>query len=204
MPVENETTLFHTIITSLLAQSGWEWLAASLGITYVLLASKTSIWCWPAAFVSTLIYTLLFWKGQLPMQVILNIYYMGMAIYGFTLWRQQSQSHSSLNITQRPLVFHLKFITAGLLLTALIGAYLSSIPYAQLPYLDAIIMVFSVMNTVLMVKKIIESWLYWMVINTLAITLFFQTGYYATLIMFLVYLILAFYGYYSWKTLKTR
>ena len=138
------------------------------------------------------------------MQVILNIYYMGMAIYGFTLWRQQSQSHSSLNITQRPLVFHLKFITAGLLLTALIGAYLSSIPYAQLPYLDAIIMVFSVMNTVLMVKKIIESWLYWMVINTLAITLFFQTGYYATLIMFLVYLILAFYGYYSWKTLKTR
>lgn len=203
MLVENEISLFNTITTSLLAQSGWEWLAASLGITYVLLASKTSIWCWPAAFVSTLIYTLLFWEGQLPMQMLLNAYYMGMAIYGFALWRQHSQSNATLSITNRPLIFHLTFIGVGILLTGIIGFYLANQPNAKLPYLDAIIMVFSVMNMVLMAKKIIESWLYWMVINTLAMMLFFQTGYYATLIMYSVYLILAFYGYYHWKKLKT-
>ena len=204
MFVENDINLFNTIITNLLARSGWEWLAASLGITYVLLASKASIWCWPAAFISTLIYTLLFWEGRLPMQVILNIYYMGMAIYGFMLWRKHSQPNHSLAITQRPITFHLKFIATGLLLTVLIGTYLSSLPNTRVPYLDAIITVFSVMNIVLMAKKIIESWLYWMVINTLAITLFFQTGYYVTLIMYSVYLILAFYGYYHWKNLKTN
>ncbi|VAW47328.1 Predicted thiamin transporter PnuT [hydrothermal vent metagenome] len=204
MSIENDINLFNTIITNLLARSGWEWLAASLGITYVLLASKTSIWCWPAAFISTLIYTLLFWEGRLPMQVILNIYYMGMAIYGFMLWRKHSQSNHSLAITQRPIAFHLKFIATGLLLTVLIGTYLSSLPNTRLPYLDAIITVFSVMNIVLMAKKIIESWLYWMVINMLAIMLFFQTGYYVTLIMYSVYLILAFYGYYNWKNLKTN
>ncbi|VAW46768.1 Predicted thiamin transporter PnuT [hydrothermal vent metagenome] len=203
MLVENDLNIVNTIITSLLAQSGWEWLAASLGITYVVLASKASIWCWPVAFISTLIYTLLFWEGQLPMQALLNLYYMGMAIYGFMLWRKHNQSNQTLAITQRPITFHLKFIAAGLLLTALIGTYLSSLANAQLPYLDAIITVFSVMNTVLMARKILESWLYWMVINTLAMTLFFQTGYYATLMMFSVYLILAFYGYYHWKNIKT-
>ncbi len=208
MLVEPELSLLQTIVNTLLAQSGWEWLAASLGIIYVFLASKASIWCWPAAFISTFIYTLLFWEGQLPMQMLLNLYYMGMAVYGFTLWRRHNQDNSTDNsalpITQRPLSFHLKFIATGVLLTGIIGFYFANQPNAQLPYLDAIIMVFSVMNTVLMAKKVIESWLYWMVINTLAIALFFQTGYYVTLLMFSVYLMLAFYGYAQWNLLKNR
>ena len=202
MLVENDVSLIQNALSTLLAQSGWEWLAASLGIIYVLLASKASIWCWPTAFISTLIYTWLFWDGQLPMQSVLNAYYMGMSIYGFMLWRKQSQTSPALAITQRSTAFHLKFIATGLLFTLLIGNYLSNQPNAQLPYLDAIITVFSVMNTVLMAKKILESWLYWMIINTLAIILFFQTGYYATLLMYSVYFILAFYGYHSWKVLK--
>ncbi|MCF6299347.1 MAG: nicotinamide riboside transporter PnuC [Thiomicrorhabdus sp.] len=204
MLVDSDLSLIQTVLNTLLAQSGWEWLAASLGIIYVFLASKASIWCWPAAFVSTFIYTLLFWEGQLPMQMLLNIYYMGMAVYGFTLWRGHNQNNITLAITQRSALFHVKFIATGVLLTALIGFYLASQPNAQLPYLDAVIMVFSVMNTVLMAKKIIESWLYWMVINTLAIALFFQAGYYVTLIMFSVYLMLAFYGYFQWRVIKNR
>jgi len=204
MLVDAELSLVQTIVNTLLAQSGWEWLAASLGITYVFLASKASIWCWPAAFISTFIYTLLFWEGQLPMQMLLNVYYMGMAIYGFTLWRGHAQDNIFLPITQRPALFHVKFITTGTLLAGIIGFYLAEQPNAQLPYLDAFIMVFSVMNTVLMAKKVIESWLYWMVINTLAIALFFQAGYYVTLIMFSVYLMLAFYGYFQWRGIKNR
>jgi nicotinamide mononucleotide transporter len=204
MLVDAELSLVQTVVNTLLAQSGWEWLAASLGITYVFLASKASIWCWPAAFISTFIYTLLFWEGQLPMQMLLNVYYMGMAIYGFTLWRGHAQDNTSLPITQRFALFHVKFITAGTILAGIIGFYLAEQPNAQLPYLDAFIMVFSVMNTVLMAKKIIESWLYWMVINTLAIALFFQAGYYVTLIMFSVYLMLAFYGYFQWRGIKNR
>ena len=203
MLVNTENTLINTIVHALLAQSGWEWLAASLGIAYVLLASKTIIWCWPAALISTFIYTLLFWEGQLPMQAALNVYYMGMAVYGFWLWQKHTQPEDNLTITQRPLTFHLAFIATGLLFTLIIGLYLANMPNARLPYLDAAVTVFSVMNTLLMAKKILESWLYWIVINLLAITLYFQTGYYVTIIMFSVYFILAFYGYRNWKALKT-
>lgn len=202
MPVEE--SLISAVINALLGQSSWEWLAASLGILYVVLASKESIWCWPAALISTIIYTVLFWEGQLPMQAILNAYYMIMAVYGFMLWRKHAEPDLELKITDRPIQFHLLFIGAGIVLTGLIGTYLSSIPEARMPYLDAAVTVFSVMNTVLMARKVIENWIYWIVIDTAAIALYLQTGYYVTIVMFIVYLVLAVYGYLSWKKLKQQ
>ncbi len=199
-----EENLISTVFNALLAQSGWEWLAASLGILYVVLAAKESIWCWPAALVSTVIYTVLFWEGQLPMQAILNAYYMGMAVYGFILWQKQATTEKNLRISSRPLKFHALFISTAIVLTGTIGLYLSSMPENRLPYLDAAVTVFSVMNTVLMARKVLESWIYWIVINAAAITLYFQTGYYVTIVMFMVYLVLAIYGYKSWRALQIQ
>ncbi|MDX1352386.1 MAG: nicotinamide riboside transporter PnuC [Thiomicrorhabdus sp.] len=194
--------LLNDILLAFLAQSGWEWLAASLGILYVVLAAKESIWCWPAAFASTAIYTVLFWEGQLPMQALLNLYYMGMAVYGFLLWNKASTNQQAVQISRRSFKFHFLFISAGLVITAITGTYLTSIPEMRLPYLDALVMVFSVMTTVLMARKVIENWLYWIVIDSFAIALYWQTGFYVTIIMFLVYLVLAVYGYLNWLKLQ--
>ena len=202
MLVNND--LITDIVNAFLAQSGWEWLGASLGILYVILAAKESIWCWPAAFASTLIYTLLFWEGQLPMQAILNFYYMGMAVYGFILWQKSNSESSDIVISARPLMFHAIYILAGLVTSLLIGYYLSTLYEARLPYLDALVMVFSVMTTFLMARKILENWLYWIVIDAFAIALYWQTGFYVTIVMFLVYLVLAAYGYRNWKKLASQ
>ncbi len=198
-----ETNLFNDIVAAFSAQSGWEWLAAGLGIAYVILAARESIWCWPAAFISTLIYTVLFWEGQLPMQALLNFYYLAMAVYGFWVWRKHSQKEDDLQIHSHSLKFHVLFIVSGLILTALIGGYLASNPDNRLPYLDALVTVFSIMTTVLMARKVLENWLYWIVIDSFAIALYWQTGFYVTIIMFLVYLVLAAYGYKNWKKLQT-
>ena len=200
MLVNNE--LLSAILQAFLAQSGWEWLGASLGILYVILAAKESIWCWPAAFISTLIYTLLFWEGQLPMQALLNFYYMSMAIYGFFLWKKQSLDKKSVKISHRPLKFHAIYIFTGLVITFVIGSYLDTIPESRLPHLDALVMVFSIMTTVLMARKVIENWLYWIAIDSFAIALYWQTGFYVTIAMFALYLVLAMYGYRNWLKLK--
>lgn len=200
MPVDNK--LITEIFNAFLAQSGWEWIAASLGVLYVILAARESIWCWPAAFTSTVIYTLLFWEGQLPMQALLNFYYMGMAVYGFMLWKKSASENSLIVISKRPIHFHLMYISAGLVLSSFIGYYLATYSETRLPYLDAGVMVFSVMTTVLMARKVLENWLYWIAIDSFAIALYWQTGFYVTIAMFLVYLVLAVYGYLNWKKLK--
>ncbi len=56
--------------------------AVLLSVTYLLLAIKQSLWCWVAAFISTLIYTILFFDASLLMDSALNIFYLIMTVYG--------------------------------------------------------------------------------------------------------------------------
>lgn len=187
------------IIEAFLALSGWEVFATTLGIAYVILAAKESIWCWPTAFVSTLIYTVLFWEGQLPMQAILNFYYMAMAVYGFMLWTKHSKNDETLKVKTWGWQKNIAYIVIASVLSIGIGYYLDISSGTQLPFLDSAVMVFSVINTWLMAQKILENWLYWLVIDAAAIYLYWQTGYYVTIIMFSVYLVLAIYGYKEWR-----
>jgi len=189
------------LVDAFSVMSGWEIFAALLGMGYVIFAAKEIKWCWPLAFVSTLIYTLLFWKDQLPMQAILNFYYMGMAIYGYMLWRRHEKTEQTLAISSWAWNKHLVFILTGGLLSAVTAYYLDITDTSQNPLLDASVTIFSVMNTWLMAKKILQNWLYWVVIDTAAIVLYAQAGYYATVILFSVYTVLATAGYLSWKKL---
>lgn len=187
-------------LNGLQTMSGWEVFAASLGIAYILLAGRESQWCWPMAFISTIIYTVLFWENQLPMQALLNFYYIGMAIYGFILWRGHEKNTVNIPIHSWPWHYHLIFIAIGTVLALVVGFYLSAFG-TQYPYLDAAVMVFSVMNTVLMARKVLANWLYWQFINSAAIVLYAFTGFYATIVMYSIYLVLALVGYFKWRAL---
>lgn len=196
--------MLNTTLDALMALSGWEVVAALLGVAYILLAARESQWCWPMAFISTLIYTFLFWEGQLPMQALLNFYYMGMAIYGFILWRHHKRTEDNLPIHSWPLQYHLSFIMLGSLLTLAVGYYLQSSNASQQPFLDAGVTVFSVLNTWLMARKVLQNWLYWVIIDGAAIVLYLQTGFYATVALFSLYTILACAGFINWFRLSRQ
>lgn len=193
--------MFDAMLEGLMALSGWEVFAALLGVGYIVFAARESQWCWPMAFVSTLIYTVLFWEGQLPMQALLNFYYMGMAIYGFMLWRGHKQAENKLPIHNWPLSLNLAFVLTGTVLTVVVGFYLDSGQRSQQPYLDAGITVFSVLNTWLMARKVLQNWLYWVIIDTAAIVLYLQTGFFATALLFSLYTVLATVGFVNWLRL---
>ena len=191
------------VIDALLALSGWEVLASLLGIGYVILAARESQWCWPLAFVSTLIYTLLFWDGNLPMQAIMNFYYMAMAVYGYLLWQRHGNSEDNLAISSWSWSQQSVFIIGGTIISLIVGYYLDQQLNTQSPYLDAGVTVFSIINTWLMARKVLQNWLYWIIIDAAAIVLYAQNGYYATIVMYSVYLILAVIGFISWRKLAS-
>lgn len=204
----NESNL-QAIVTAFHQMSAWEIAAALMGVAYILLAAKESQWCWLFAFLSTLVYTALFWEGQLPMQALLNIYYMGMAVYGFWLWRTQykqtSGTHTeTLMISRWRWAQHFIFIAVGVALSALLSFYLQKTGQSQSPMLDAYTTVFSVMNTWLMAKKVLENWLYWVVIDAAATVLYVQTGFYATAALFVLNTLLAIAGFISWVKLYRK
>jgi len=194
-----DTNWQQLIIDGFAQMSGWEIGAAVLGVAYILLAAKESLWCWPFAFVSTLIYTLLFWDGQLPMQALLNFYYMAMAIYGFWLWRRNDHAEDNIHITSWSWSKHLIFIVIGTVLSLITAYYLQTNQLSQSPYLDASVTIFSVMNTWLMARKVLQNWTYWIIIDAAAVVLYFETAYYATVILFALYIVLAISGLISWQ-----
>jgi nicotinamide mononucleotide transporter len=178
--------------------SGWEVLAVFFGIAYVLLAAKESLWTWIFAFLSTIIYTILFWDGALVSSSLLNFYYMVMAVYGFILWRSGGEQGEELEISQWSLKKNFIVIISGIILAVILGYLSDTYTEARFAYLDTFVMVFSVIATWMLAKKVLENWLYWMVIDSTAIVLYWKSGYLATIILFMFYVILAFYAYYTW------
>ncbi len=177
----------------------WELTAALLGVAYVILAAKESLWAWLFGFFSTLIYTIIFWEGALVSSSFLNFYYMLMAGYGYYSWKKGAEDNTELQISTYPISKNLLFITIGILISSIVGYLSSTYSDAKLAYMDSFVLVFSVIATWLLTQKIIENWLYWLVIDSVAIVLYWNSGYLATVILFMLYVILGLYGYVTWR-----
>ena len=192
------TFTIEKIINAFSQMSSWELLAVAFGIAYVILATKESLWTWLFAFLGTLIYTILFWEGALVSSSLLNFYYMIMAIYGFILWRG-GKDEEELEVSSYKLHNHIEIITTGVFLSLVIGYLSDTYTQAHFAYLDSSVLIFSVIATWMLANKILENWLYWIVIDAVAIFLYFKSEYYATVVLFILYIILSFWGYYSWR-----
>ena len=184
---------------NLLAQSSlWEALAVGLAITYLLLAVRQIRWCWVAAFISTAIFTVLFWEVELVMQSALNVYYMGMAIYGWWQWGHGGRGHGELKVTRWRWQSHA--IALGLVLAAtLVSGYLLGLhTQAAWPYLDSFITWGAVVTTFMVARKVLENWAWWMLINSLAVFLFIERSMLLTAGLHLAYLSISVFGWIGW------
>ncbi len=193
------TDFFEKFISDLQATSQWEWLAVILALAYLLLAIRESLWCWPAALISTAIYMVLFFDVNLYMESILNIYYMVMAVYGWTQWYNKKPNETVKPIIRWSIKSHLLWIAALLLVVALSTYMLGQHTQQAMPLLDSFTTWFAVFTTYLVAKKVLENWFYWMVINSTSVYIYLTKGFALTTVLLLIYLVLSVYGWLSWK-----
>ena len=133
------------------------------------------------------------------MESALNVYYMGMAVYGWLQWQKGGPDHSGVEIVRWTAKQHSAGIL-GILLASIISGYLLSVSTdARLPYLDSFTTWASVFTTVMVARKVLENWLYWIVINSVSIFLYIDRDLNQTAMMFSVYLLLSVLGYVAWK-----
>jgi nicotinamide mononucleotide transporter len=172
--------------------------AVVLSIAYLLFAMKENSLCWYCAFFSTAIYVWIFGDVSLYMESALNIYYMLMAVYGWYQWQRGGQDHAGLKISRWSLSNHCLAIAAILIATVISGYLLAENTAARLPYLDSFTTWASVLTTLMVARKIIENWLYWVVIDFVSIFLYLDRGLYQTAGLFVLYIVLAVAGYIIW------
>jgi nicotinamide mononucleotide transporter len=85
------------------------------------------------------------------------------------------------------------------MLTLISGYLLNSGTDAKLPYLDSFTTWASVVTTVMVARKVLENWVYWLVIDSVSIYLYIDRELYFTAILFAVYIVIIFFGWFSWS-----
>jgi len=192
------------VINDSLAMSYWEVIAALLSIVYLALAMKQNSLCWYAGFASTAILSWLFWDASLLMESALNIYYLVMAMYGWYMWNygnsDQQSTESKLTISTWSPKQHALAISGVALLSLSSGYLLTNNTGAALPYLDSFTTWAAVLTTYMVAKKILENWIYWIVIDLLASYMYADRSLNVLALQMFVYVIMCFFGFKAWLT----
>jgi len=178
-----------------------ELVATILAIAYVLLALKQSIWCWPAALLSTLLFTHVMWDSALLSDALLHLYYAGMALYGWWRWQQlKPQPGQAHTVFEWAWQRHLLLISLTAMGGLALGYLMANYTRADFAYLDAQTTAFSLVATWLVAKKLLSNWLYWVVIDAVSIFIYAQKHLYFLTALFMLYTIIAVVGYFAWRS----
>ena len=165
------TEIVERTLAELTGNSWLELAAVLLAVAYLLLAVKQHIACWYAAFISTAIFLYVFWHVNLYMESGLQVYYLLMAVYGWYQWRQTDDNGGGLQITTWSWQRHLLAIGLILIATAISGTLLAD-TNARLAYVDSFTTWGAIVTTYMVTRKILENWIYWLVIDAVSIILY--------------------------------
>lgn len=175
-----------------------EFCAVALALLYVLLAIRERRSCWLAGGVSAAIYLWVFSTAQLYMESALQVFYIGMAGYGWLHWGRDNSS-MQLAIGRLPLRAHAVILAGIAIATLALGTLLANFTNAALPWLDTATTVGALIATWLTTRKVLENWIYWIVIDLASIYLYGSRGLDASAALFGLYVVLAAAGFVQWR-----
>lgn len=191
--------LWQALIEGLLNTSWLEFTAVTFGIISVLFSRMENIWVYPTGIVNTTIFIYLSVVAGLYAEAGVNLYYTVMSIIGWVLWSKKSDGSTVLQITKsnskewrKTLVFF--FFCWGALYGILTKFTDSTVPLA-----DAFASASAYTAMWLMARKKLENWLWWIGTNIASIPLYFTKGLVFTSFQYLVFLILAIWGFAEWR-----
>lgn len=173
--------------------------AVGLALAYLLFAARELILCWYCALLSSLLYIWIFLDVRLYMEAGLSVFYAVMAVVGWYEWRKGGKEGQGVKIVSLRGWHHAALFALMLALAALNGLVMSRFTAAAWPFVDSFITWSSVITTVLVVRKVLENWLYWIVIDGLAIFVYLERGLQMTALLFALYVVIVVFGYVKWR-----
>ena len=174
-------------------------IAANIAIALaILMAGRNSIHTWWLGIVGCALFGVLFYKSQLYADTTLQVFFIATSLVGWYQWAR-GKSGDELPITRTP-TLRLSLYTIGALIVG--GAYatiLHRYTDAYAPGWDSLMLVMSVIAQLLLMNRKIENWMFWLIVNTIAVPLFYSRGLYLTSVLYAAYWVHAIYAFYKWR-----
>jgi nicotinamide mononucleotide transporter len=176
-------------------------LAANVVMTAsILLAGRNSIHTWWSGIVGCALFGLLFAEAKLYADVALQLFFIGTSAIGWHQWLRGNRGHS-LAISRAPRRLIGWSVMAGILAALVYGAMLALLTDAYAPFADSAVLSFSVIAQLLLMTRRVQTWPFWLVVNTLAVPLFASRGLYLTSLLYAAYWINALVAWRFWHGL---
>lgn len=197
------TTFFTSVYEGIKATSLIEWMAVISTIAYVILIAKKFIIAWLFAFVGAVLFVYLCYVGNLYIEALLQLFYVIMAIVGWLSWKKDTSD--KIIIKTWKVNTHLLNIVISGMVSLILGYIFDNYTNQANPYMDAFTTCYSLSATFMVAQKILENWIYWIVIDFVSIFLYAQRDYNLTAVQYVLFTILAVFGFMAWrKEYKTQ
>jgi nicotinamide mononucleotide transporter len=173
-------------------------LALVTGVAYAVLAARRIRLCWTAGAISSACAAVLSAINQLPMQAALQVFYVGMSVYGYWSWVRSSRE-GELSVGVWPWHWHIVSALVIVALSLASARWLVPGDAAAWPLLDSLTTGFSLLATWLAARAKLENWLYWIVINGVMVFLFYAQQVWGMAVLSLILVGIAAAGYVAWR-----
>ncbi|MDR6845466.1 nicotinamide riboside transporter PnuC [Flavobacterium granuli] len=178
-----------------------EIVAIIFGLLSVWFAKKDNILVFPTGLVSTFIYAYLLWQWSLLGDSMINVYYFIMSIYGWYHWTRKKGDVDEFPVsvmTNKEKAMSVVIFILTIIFVIAVYVYFDKFT-SWYSYVDTFLTAIFFVGMWLMAKRKIENWIFWIVGDLLSIPLYFAKGYTFTSFQYIIFTIIAVYGYLEWK-----
>lgn len=183
-----------------------EVLGVLFGLISVWYAKKNNIWVYPTGMISTAIFVYLLLKWSLLGDMLINGYFFVMSAYGWYYWTRKKEEVyvNPISTTVRK-----EYITsAALFIGSLLFVYWIYVLFDKwndwTAYVDTFTTAIFFVGMWLMARRKIENWIFWIIGDFISIPLYFYKGFTLTSIQYIIFTVIAIYGYRSWKKILNK
>jgi nicotinamide mononucleotide transporter len=169
----------------------------------ILLAARNSVHTWWTGIAGCLLFAGLFAQARLYADVTLQAFFVASSALGWWQWKA-NQSRPPLPISRADNATLVRLLLCGAAGAMLYGWLLSRLTDAYAPFLDSLVLAFSIVAQLLLMKRQIQTWWVWILVNLLAVPLFFSRELYITSALYSAYLLNAVVALRHWKRLAEQ
>lgn len=182
-----------------------ELLGTVVGLIYLWLEYRASIYLWIAGIVMPAIYIFIYYDAGLYADFGINIYYLLIALYGWLAWKTgfrlsgKKQDVGELPISHAPKCVWPRIVVAYIVAQLFITWILINYTDSTVPIADSFTTALSIVGMWMLARKYIEQWWVWCVVDVASSALYIYKELYFTAVLYAVYAIIAIFGYRKWK-----
>jgi nicotinamide mononucleotide transporter len=176
-----------------------------LGLAYILLEYKASIWMWAVGFAMQALGIVLYYQKGLYADCGMEFYYLSMTVYGYWKWKTHPQPLSVEGGGIKSLLPSLnrERLGVGLFIIAAIWAaiywLLVTFTNSNVPLADSFTTALSIVGIWALAHKYLEQWFIWIVVDVVTSVLYFYKDIPFKASLYALYVIIAIFGYIKWR-----